>query len=150
MIKRILSIFLSLFLLLLFAVPVFADESDDIAFLDSELQNGLCWDSDGEIRYYVDGVPTYAGVVLGPDGYYYYINSLKKAVKNSFYTISRTNDLIEPGSYFIDEKGHIVDPLIIFPEPDELYYLERIYILLFVIAGFVISGIFISRPRRWT
>ena len=32
---------------------------------------------------------------------------------------------------------------------DELYYLERIYILLFIIAGFTISGIFIARPRRW-
>ncbi len=69
-------------------------------------KNGLCWDEDGEIRYYVDGVSVYAGVVLY-EGHYYYINSSRTAVKDQWYGITKTNDLIDVGEYWIDENGVI-------------------------------------------
>jgi len=65
-----------------------------------------------EIRYYVNGEPTYAGVVEDPDnkGKFFYINSTKKAVIGPCkYGIaaSKTNGLIPAGVYTIDENGHI-------------------------------------------
>ena len=67
-------------------------------------------DEDGEIRYYVDGVATYAGVVRDANGYYYYINSSKKAVKNCKYGISaaKANGLLPAGEYEFDEDGKMI------------------------------------------
>ena len=74
-------------------------------------KNGLVFDNDGEIRYYVDGVATYAGLVEY-EGDYYYINSSKKAVKNTSYVVTKTNDLMASGTYAFDADGKmiIVDP----------------------------------------
>ena len=55
---------------------------------DVEVKQGLCFDFDGEIRYYVDGVPVYKGLVEGPLGELYYINSTCKAVKSCEYRIN--------------------------------------------------------------
>lgn len=55
---------------------------------DVEVKQGLCFDFDGEIRYYVDGVPVYKGLVEGPCGELYYINSTCKAVKSCEYRIN--------------------------------------------------------------
>lgn len=77
-----------------------------------EVKNGLVHDEDGEIRYYVDGVPTRAGLVKDTDGSYYYINSTKKAVKNCAYSFSDTmaNGLMPGGTYHFDENGVMTDP----------------------------------------
>ena len=79
---------------------------------EPEIKEGLCFDDDGEIRYYVDGQPTYAGVVQDADGNYYYINSSLKAIKNCSYTISssRTNGLIRAGQYEFDADGKMIIP----------------------------------------
>ena len=53
-----------------------------------EVKQGLWFDEDGEIRYYVDGVPVYKGLVEGPWGELYYINSACKAVKSCEYRIN--------------------------------------------------------------
>lgn len=53
-----------------------------------EVKQGLWFDEDGEIRYYVDGVPVYKGLVEGPWGELYYINSSCKAVKSCEYRIN--------------------------------------------------------------
>lgn len=127
---------------MLSAVPVFADSS-------SALKNGIYHDDDGEIRYYVDGVATYAGVVVDKYGNYYYFNSSCTAVRSQNYGVGKTNGLIEERVYYIDENGHIVNPVVIQPDMDDVYYLERIYILLFILTAFTICGIFIARPRRW-
>ena len=78
-------------------------------------KQGLVFDDDGQIRYYVDGEPTYAGVVTDGNGNYYYINSTKKAVKNTEYTITaaKTNDLVAAGKYQFTEDGKMIDPIII-------------------------------------
>lgn len=54
----------------------------------TEEKNGLCYEEDGEVRYYVDGVPVHAGLVEGMWGELYYINSACKAVKSCEYRIN--------------------------------------------------------------
>ena len=74
------------------------------------LKQGLILDEDGEIRYYVDGVAQYAGVVQDEEGNLYYINSTKKAVKNCSYYIheAKTNGLIPAGQYVFGEDGRMI------------------------------------------
>ena len=82
-------------------------------------KQGLVFDKDGEIRYYVDGDPTYAGVVTDGEGNYYYINSSKKAVKNCSYAFGQTksNGLVVPGTYNFAADGKMIDPVLPEPEP---------------------------------
>lgn len=82
------------------------------------VKNGLIEDADGELRYYVDGVATYAGLVQDAEGNYYYINSSKKAVKGMTYSIgeSKTNGLLPAGKYSFDATGKMIDP----PTPDPI------------------------------
>jgi hypothetical protein len=74
------------------------------------VKTGLIKDADGEIRYYVDGVATYAGLVQDSNGNYYYINSSKKAVKSCTYGISvaKANGLLAPGYYEFDTDGKLI------------------------------------------
>ena len=51
-------------------------------------KSGLWYEEDGEVRYYVDGVPVHAGLVEGMWGELYYINSTCKAVKSCEYRIN--------------------------------------------------------------
>lgn len=76
------------------------------------IKNGLIYDEDDELRYYVDDEAIYAGVVQDEEGNFYYINSSKKAVKNCTYSIGEgmTNGLIEPGTYQFDEDGKMIIP----------------------------------------
>ncbi len=76
------------------------------------MKNGLVHDEDGEIRYYVNGVATRAGLVQDVDGNYYYINSTLKAVKNCTYAFSdaMANGLMPGGTYHFDENGVMTDP----------------------------------------
>ena len=53
-----------------------------------EVKQGLWYEEDGEVRYYVDGVPVHAGLVEGMWGELYYINSTCKAVKSCEYRIN--------------------------------------------------------------
>lgn len=80
------------------------------------IKQGLVFDDDGEIRFYVDGTATYAGVVKDDEGNFYYINSAKKAVKNTSYSIgaAKTNDLVPAGRYDFDANGVMTNP----PEPE--------------------------------
>ena len=74
------------------------------------IKNGLCFDEDGEIRYYVNGVAkASAGLVQDGEGNYYYINSSKKAVKSCNYLISKDNGLGFAGTYQdFDENGRMI------------------------------------------
>jgi len=73
-------------------------------------KNGLVKDNDGEIRYYINNIPQYAGLVQDDDGSYYYINSTLKAIKNSAYTIgaAKTNGLLPAGTYRFGADGKMV------------------------------------------
>lgn len=72
-------------------------------------KNGLSVDEDGEIRYYENGAAVYAGLIR-VDGYYYYINSSCRAVRDRTYTIGAPmlNDLLPGGTYVFDAQGRIV------------------------------------------
>ena len=76
---------------------------------EGEPFTGLRTDADGQTRYYMNGLPTYAGLVL-VGGSYYYIASNKLAVKNCTYNISKTNGLLPEGSYTFDENGVMLNP----------------------------------------
>ena len=76
------------------------------------VKNGVVLDSDGNIRYYENGVATRAGLVVDSQGNYYYINSSLKAVKNSSYAFSNSmgNGLLPGGTYQFDANGKMINP----------------------------------------
>ena len=64
------------------------------------IKQGVVKDSDGKIRYYVDGQAVYAGLVKDTDGSYYYISGNGcVAIKNRSYYITKTNGLLPEGLY---------------------------------------------------
>lgn len=72
----------------------------------------LCWydgitEIDGVKYYFVNGVKTYAGLVQ-IDGTYYYVNSSCKLVVGSSYYVSKTNGLLNAGTYTFDEDGKMI------------------------------------------
>ena len=87
---------------------VIPDEEPDVP-VEPEVKNGIVKDEDGVIRYYVDGVISYGGLVY-QDGYYYYICSGKFAITNRTYYISTTNGLLPMGYYEFDAEGRMVNP----------------------------------------
>lgn len=89
------KLYLTLTLIASFRVCTGAEEPDGLR---------LC--EDGELRYYRDGRPVYAGVVE-QDGSLYYINSTCKAVRSVVYDIGAgsTNGLCGAGRYTADENG---------------------------------------------
>ncbi|MBQ4562265.1 MAG: phosphodiester glycosidase family protein [Clostridia bacterium] len=78
----------------------------------SSVKNGLIKDSNGDVRYYVDGKATRAGLVRDNEGNFYYINSSLKAVKNCSYSFaaSMANGLLPAGTYKFDATGKLIDP----------------------------------------
>ena len=69
-------------------------------------KNGIV-SEDGELYYYVNGVKTYAGLIL-IDGDYYYVNSYCKVVTNCRYWISKTNNLLPATFYNFGADGKMV------------------------------------------
>lgn len=94
------------------------------------LDNGLREDPDGALRYYVDGVAGYAGLVIGDDHYCYYINSTKKAVRNCTYSIgtAKSNGILPAGTYNFDEEGHLYIDVPTRPWDDTIN--DRFYIII--------------------
>lgn len=70
------------------------------------VKNGIV-EENGDLYYYVDGVKTYAGVIV-IDGEYYYVNSSCRVIRSCKYWVSKTNGLLEEKSYTFDETGKIV------------------------------------------
>jgi hypothetical protein len=89
----------------------YVNSEDGCVYMYRDYMNALLRHPDGNVRYYVAGVPTYAGIVRDMDGFYYYINSTKYAVRNVKYSIGqgKANGLITAGTYTFDNEGHIVD-----------------------------------------
>ena len=86
-------------------------------------KNGLFEENDG-LYYYVDGVPTHAGLVE-VDGYYYYIDSSCKAVTGSHSVNSYwANGLVEAGTYWFGPDGKMAtaEKNGLVQEVDGLYY----------------------------
>ena len=76
-------------------------------------KNGIV-EEDGTLRYYVNGEPTYVGLIkIGRD--YYYVNSKCEVVHSCTYYVSWTHGLIPEGKYTFDAKGKMIDP----PAPED-------------------------------
>ena len=73
------------------------------------LKKGVVLDADGEIRYYVDNKPVYAGLVQDSEGNYYYISgNTNAALKNCTRYITYTNGLLPAGTYRFGADGRII------------------------------------------
>ena len=73
------------------------------------LKKGVVLDADGEIRYYVDNKPVYAGLVQDSEGNYYYISgNTNTALKNCTRYITYTNGLLPAGTYRFGADGRII------------------------------------------
>lgn len=64
-------------------------------------------DIDGTLYYYVNGVKTYAGLILIGNDYYYVRSSGQLAVDCDYYVV-KTNDLLPVAKYHFDEEGKLV------------------------------------------
>ena len=90
----------------LMAAGTYTFDADGKMIRPEDLQQGLVW-KDDELYYYVDGEPSYAGLVE-VDGYYYYFPGSKVAVRGRDYTITKTNDLKPQAKYTFDDEGRMV------------------------------------------
>ena len=80
--------------------------------------NGIVKGDDGVWYYYVDGVKTYAGLIM-IDGYYYYVNSKCEVVYGQSYWISKNNGYMHNNMYTFDDEGRLIltgEPDIVVPE----------------------------------
>ncbi len=100
------------------------DEEGVILHDEDTSKNGILRE-DGVLYYYIDGVKAPAGLIE-IDGDYYYANSSGKLIVDQTYYVSRTNGLLDEGTYEFDEDGRIVlkDPNKngIIAENGSLYY----------------------------
>ena len=72
-----------------------------------EKLNGIVKESDEVWYYYVDGVKTYAGLIL-IDGDYYYVNSKCQVIHGCEYWISKNNGYMPNKMYTFDAEGKMV------------------------------------------
>ena len=84
---------------------------------------GLHEDLNGNLCYYVNYVKSYAGLVK-VDGDFYYIASDLKAVRDSTYYVTKTNDLKPAGYYTFDADGKMIIKNGLVEENGDLYYYE--------------------------
>ena len=75
-----------------------------------QINEGIVIDNNGDVRYYENNQPVAKGLVKDADGYFYFINSSLKAVRNTWYSFSeaKANGLMPAGRYFFDENGRMV------------------------------------------
>lgn len=75
---------------------------------EGAVKNGLFRDTDGEIRYYENGIAICAGLVKDEEGNIYFINQTLRAVYG-YYAISEelTNGIMPAGFYAFDEDRHM-------------------------------------------
>lgn len=84
------------------------DETGKMIRKDESL-NGIVIDDDGIWRYYVNGVKVYTGLIE-IDGDYYYVNSNYEVIHDRNYFISKTNGLLDQGTYEFDAEGKLILP----------------------------------------
>ena len=75
-----------------------------------QVLNGIVKESESVWYYYVDGVKTYAGLII-IDGYYYYVNSSGQVIHGKEYWISKNNGYMGNKMYTFDAEGRMVDVL---------------------------------------
>ena len=101
---------------------VFDDEGKMVLTQDPTptVKNGIV--KDGDVwTYYVNDVPTYAGLIE-IDGDYYYVKTDKTVVHGMDYGVSKTNNLMAAGTYTFDEEGKMLRYDGILKNGDTWYY----------------------------
>ena len=84
----------------------FFDENGVILHDEDTSKNGIHQDGDA-LYYYVDGIKAPAGMIkIGDD--YYYANSKGMLIVSKTYYCSRTNGLMEEGTYAFDAEGKLI------------------------------------------
>lgn len=86
--------------------------TDEVTEWDSATsKNGLFRDTDGAIRYYVNGTPQYTGLVMDDKGQYYYINSTGEAVVDTAYAYDffKSNGLLPEGEFDFGADGSMTE-----------------------------------------
>lgn len=73
----------------------------------STISQGIVKQADGHWYYYLNGEKYYAGLIT-INGVYYYINSDFEVIHDRSYTISKTNGLLDQGTYDFDSQGHLI------------------------------------------
>ena len=82
------------------------DENGIILHDEDTGKNGILKAGE-DLFYYVDGIKAPAGMIkIGDD--YYYANSKGKLIVNQTYYCSRTNGLMEEGTYAFDAEGKLI------------------------------------------
>lgn len=82
------------------------DENGIILHDEDTGKNGILKDGE-DLFYYVDGIKAPAGMIkIGDD--YYYANSKGQLIVNQTYYCSRTNGLMEEGTYAFDAEGKLI------------------------------------------
>jgi uncharacterized repeat protein (TIGR02543 family) len=82
------------------------DENGVILHDEDTSKNGILKDGEN-LYYYVDGIKAPVGMIkIGDD--YYYANSKGQLIVNQTYYCSRTNGLMEEGTYAFDAEGKLV------------------------------------------
>ena len=82
------------------------DENGVILHDEDTSKNGILKDNDA-LYYYVDGIKAPAGMIkIGDD--YYYANSKGMLIVSKTYYCSRTNGLMEEGTYAFDAEGKLI------------------------------------------
>ena len=82
---------------------------------EPEVKNGII-SEDNKLWWYVDGVKSYAGLML-IDGDYYYARSSGEILTNTKYWITKTNDLLPAANYEFGADGKMLNAPVV--EPDE-------------------------------
>ena len=84
----------------------FFDENGVILHDEDTSKNGILKDGE-DLYYYVDGIKAPAGMIkIGDD--YYYANSKGMLIVSKTYYCSRTNGLMEEGTYAFDAEGKLI------------------------------------------
>jgi len=82
------------------------DENGVILHDEDTGKNGILKDGE-DLFYYVDGIKAPAGMIkIGDD--YYYANSKGQLIVNQTYYCSRTNGLMDEGTYAFDAEGKLI------------------------------------------
>ncbi len=86
--------------------PDVEDPTETPDATEPAVKNGIVSEG-GKLYWYVDGVKTYAGLML-IDGDYYYARTSGELVTNRDYWITTTNDLLPAGKYTFGADGKMV------------------------------------------
>ena len=93
----------------LMAAGTYNFDADGKLSIPDVKENGIVKETEDTWYYYVNGVKTYAGLIL-IDGDYYYVKSNCEVIHGRDYYVSKTNNLKPAEKYTFDADGKLVEP----------------------------------------